>query len=335
MAASSSRALRAFLRYKPNHSIIATQSYTSNAIACRHLHQGTVHPSAIVHPDAVIGEGVSIGPFCTVSRFARIGNECQLHVGSHIMGHTELGDNCVLLTGAVVGADTPGQTTIGNRNVIGHYAVVGVKCQDLKYKKGDECFLQIGNNNDIREHTSIHRSSNSTDMTVIGDNNLIMGSCHVAHDCKIGSHNIFANGTLLAGHVVVEDYVHTAGSVAVHQFCQLGSYSFIGGGSTISQDVPKYMMVSGARAELRGLNLEGLRRNSFSTMEVQKMRKAYCKIFMASDAINGSFDDRLSQVENMGELADSEFVLSMIKSIRASFDQGRRGICKVRSWFGA
>ncbi|XP_078152476.1 bacterial transferase hexapeptide repeat-containing protein isoform X2 [Carex rostrata] len=295
MAASSSRALRAFLRYKPNHSIIATQSYTSNAIACRHLHQGMVHPSAIVHPDAVIGEGVSIGPFCTVSRFARIGNECQLHVGSHIMGHTELGDNCVLLTGAVVGADTPGQTTIGNCNIIGHYAVVGVKCQDLKYKEGDECFLQIGNNNDIREYTSIHRSSNSTDIT---------------------------------------DYVHTAGSVAVHQFCQLGSYSFIGGGSTISQDVPKYMMVSGARAELRGLNLEGLRRNSFSTMEIKKMRKAYQKIFMASDAINGGFDDWLSQVENMVELADSEFIFSMIKSIRASFDQGRRGICKVRSWFG-
>ncbi|KAJ4787472.1 Acyl-[acyl-carrier-protein]--UDP-N-acetylglucosamine O-acyltransferase [Rhynchospora pubera] len=334
MAAPFSRLLRAFLLRKPYHLISSTQSYTFNAIASRHFHQGSVHPTAIVHPDAVLGHGVSIGPFCTVSPFARIGNECQLHAGSHIMGRTELGDNCVLLTGAVVGADIPGQTTLGNHNVIGNYAVVGAKCQDLKYKEGDECFLQIGNNNDIREYTSIHRSSKSTDITVIGDENLVMGSCHVAHDCKIGSNNIFANGTLLAGHVVVEDYVHTAGSVAVHQFCQIGSYTFIGGGSMISQDVPKYMMVSGARAELRGLNLEGLRRNGFSALQVREMRKAYQKIFMASDVMNGSFEDRLSQVEKMGEVADSEFVLSMVKSIRASFDLGRRGICKFRNWSG-
>ncbi|CAA2994807.1 probable acyl-[acyl-carrier-]--UDP-N-acetylglucosamine O-acyltransferase, mitochondrial isoform [Olea europaea subsp. europaea] len=117
--------------------------------------------------------------------------------------------------------------------------------------------LEIGDNNEIREYTSIHRSSKITDKTVIGDNNLIMGSCHIAHDCKVG-----------AGHVVVVDYAHTAGAIVVHQFCRIGSFSFIGGGSVVSQDVPKYTMVSGERAELRGLNLEGLRRRGFSTMEV-------------------------------------------------------------------
>ncbi|KAJ6698906.1 ACYL-[ACYL-CARRIER-PROTEIN]--UDP-N-ACETYLGLUCOSAMINE O-ACYLTRANSFERASE [Salix purpurea] len=141
------------------------------------------------------------------------------------------------MPGAVVGDHLPGRTVLGRSNVIGHHAVIGVKCQDLKYK-------------------------------VIGDNNLIMGSCHIAHDCKIGNNNIFANSTLLAGHVVVEDYTHTAGAIVVHQFCHIGSFSFVGGGSVVSQDVPKYTMVAGERAELRGLNLEGLRRHEFTATEV-------------------------------------------------------------------
>ncbi|XP_041020384.1 probable acyl-[acyl-carrier-protein]--UDP-N-acetylglucosamine O-acyltransferase, mitochondrial [Juglans microcarpa x Juglans regia] len=178
-------------------------------------------------------QGVSIGPLCTFGSSARLGNGCELYPGSHISGNSELGERCILMTGAVVGDDFPGHTVIGCNNIIGHHAVVGIKCQDLKYKSGDECFLDIGDNNDIREHTSIHRSSMSGDRTVIGDNNLIMGSCHIAHDCKIGNNNIFANNTLLAGHVVVEDYVHTAGAIVVHQFCSVGSFSFIGGGSVV------------------------------------------------------------------------------------------------------
>ncbi|KAJ0673457.1 putative acyl-[acyl-carrier-protein]--UDP-N-acetylglucosamine O-acyltransferase [Helianthus annuus] len=148
--------------------------------------------------------GVSIGPFCTVGSSVMLGNHCKLHPGSHVFGNTKLGDKCVLMSGAVVGDNIPGKTIIGCNNVIGHHAVVGIKCQDMKYKSGNECFLQVGDNNEIREHVSIHRSSKPCDRTVIGDNNLIMGSCHIAHDCKVGSNNIFANNTLLAGHVVVE-----------------------------------------------------------------------------------------------------------------------------------
>ncbi|XP_048491037.1 probable acyl-[acyl-carrier-protein]--UDP-N-acetylglucosamine O-acyltransferase, mitochondrial isoform X2 [Beta vulgaris subsp. vulgaris] len=233
-----------------------------------------VHPTAIVHPNATLGQGVSIGPFCTVGSSVKLGNACKLYPGSHIFGHSQLGDNCILMTGAVVGDELPGKTMIGSNNIIGHHAVVGVKCQDLKYKDGDDCFLDIGDNNEIREYSSIHRSSKSDDQTVIGHNNLIMGSCHVAHDCKIGDHNILANNTLLAGHIVVEDYIHTAGATVVHQYCQLGSFCFIGGGSVVSQDVPKFMMVSGDRAELRGLNLEGLRRRGFSDTEDPDQRFA-------------------------------------------------------------
>lgn len=146
----------------------------------------SIHPTALIHHNAILGKRVSVGPFCTVGSAVKIGNACQLHAGSHVMGNTELGDNCSVLSGAIVGADLPGRTIIGCNNVIGYHAVVGVKCQDLKYKVGDECFLIVGDNNDIREFTSIHRSSKSSDTTVIGDGNLIMGSCHIAHDCKVG-----------------------------------------------------------------------------------------------------------------------------------------------------
>lgn len=300
-------------------------------VAAGHLRPNFIHPSAIVHPNAVLGQGVSIGPFCTIGASVVLGNDCRLYAGSHVMGNTQLGDNCVLMTGAVVGDDLPGCTVIGSNNVIGHHSVVGVKCQDMKYLTGNECFLNIGDGNEIREFTSIHRSSKPSDKTVIGSNNLIMGSCHIAHDCKVGDNNIFANSTLLAGHVVVEDYSHAAGAVVVHQFCHVGAFSFLGGGSVISQDVPRYMMVSGERAELRGLNLEGLRRRGFSIEEIRSLRAAYRKIFMASND-GGGLEDRLMKVEQDEGLAVFPAVCSMLLSIRESFAVNRRGICKSRRW---
>ncbi|VVA10383.1 PREDICTED: acyl-ACP--UDP-N-acetylglucosamine [Prunus dulcis] len=315
-------------------SVLSSLNSLSLRRFCSTLAPGSIHPTAIVHPNAVLGQGVSIGPFCTVGSTVKVGNGCQLYPGSHIFGNSEVGERCVLMTGAVVGDDLPGRTLLGCNNIIGHHAVVGVKCQDLKYKSGDECFLEIGDNNDIREHTSIHRSSKSSDTTVIGNNNLIMGSCHVAHDCKIGNNIIFANNTLLAGHVVVEDYAHTAGAVVVHQFCHVGSFSFIGGGSVIAQDVPKYMMVAGERAELRGLNLEGLRRHGFTAQEIRSLRTAYQKIFMPAEISKG-FDERLADMEMRDELAHVSVVCSMVQSIRDSFEGKRRGICKFRHWNGS
>ncbi|CAN1329313.1 Probable acyl-[acyl-carrier-protein]--UDP-N-acetylglucosamine O-acyltransferase, mitochondrial [Linum perenne] len=235
------------LRRRPFCSALISASlrrFASSTLTCRTDETSPasfVHPWAVIHPSALIGEGVSIGQFCTVGPSAKLGNGCHLYPGSNVVGDTEIGERCVLMAHAVVGADDlPGRTVLGANNIVGHHAVIGVKCQDLKYKLGEECFLHIGDNNEIREFTSIHRSSKSDSKTVIGDNNLIMGSCHIAHDCNIGNHNIFANNTLLAGHVVVE----------------------------VSQDVPKYTMVAGERAELRGLNMEGLRRRGFTLTEV-------------------------------------------------------------------
>ncbi|XP_044471192.1 probable acyl-[acyl-carrier-protein]--UDP-N-acetylglucosamine O-acyltransferase, mitochondrial isoform X2 [Mangifera indica] len=263
-----------------------------------------IHPTAVVHPNAIIGQDVSIGPFCTIGSSARLGNGCQLYPLSHIFGNSELGEHCVLMTGAVVGDNLPGQTVLGCNNIIGHHAVVGVKCQDMKYQPGEECFLDVGNNNEIREHASIHRSSKSSDRTVIGDSNLIMGSCHIAHDCKIGNNNIFANNTLLAGHVVVE----------------------------VSQDVPKYTMVAGERAELRGLNFEGLCRRGFTVSEIKSLRMAYRKIFMRVDVNNVGFEECLTEVEQDENLSKVPAVCSMVQSIRDSLAENRRGICKFRQW---
>ncbi|KAK4415652.1 putative acyl-[acyl-carrier-protein]--UDP-N-acetylglucosamine O-acyltransferase, mitochondrial [Sesamum alatum] len=294
-----------------------------------------IHPSAVVHPDAILGQGVSIGPFCTVGPSAKLGNACRLYPGCHVSGNTELGDNCILMMGAVVGDELPGHTLIGCNNIIGHHAVVGIKCQDMKYKPGSECFLQIGDNNEIREYASVHRSSLPNERTIIGDNNLIMGSCHIAHDCKVGNNNIFANNTLMAGHVIVEDFTHTAGATVIHQFCHIGSFSFIGGGSVVSQDVPKYTMVSGERAELRGLNLEGLRRRGFSVLEVKSLRAAYRKIFMPADGNFQRIEDRLTELEKDEKLSRVPAVCFLVQSIRDSFAEDRRGICKFRSWAGS
>lgn len=292
----------------------------------------SIHETAIVHPDAFIDEGVVIGPFCTVGPGVSIGYGCKLHAGSHVCGNTELGEGCEVMNGAVVGAEIAGRTVIGNHNTIGYHAVVGVKCQDMKYKEGDECYLHIGNNNDIREYASIHRSAKPTDCTVIGDHNLIMGSCHIAHDCKLGNHNILANGTLIGGHVILEDYIHTGGAVAIHQHCHIDSYSFLAGGSMVTRDVPMYMMVSGDRAELRGLNLEGMRRLGFSELEVKSIRRTYQKLFMNSDPEAGGLEDRLADLEANEELAEVPAVVAMLRSVRSCFGEKRRGICMFRHW---
>ncbi|MCO5580853.1 hypothetical protein L7F22_034726 [Adiantum nelumboides] len=235
----------------------------------------SVHPTAIVHQGAIIQEDVVIGPFCTVGPAVKLGKGCLLHANSHVLGESEIGEGCILHAGAIVGADVPGRTTLGKQNVIGHYAVVGIRCQDLKYKEGDGCHLHIGNRNYIREFVSIHRSSSSSDQTTIGNGNLIMGTCHVAHDCKLGDGNILANATLLGGHVILQDYVHTGGGVAVHQRCQIDSYAFVAGGSMVVRDVPMYVMVSGDRAQICGLNVEGLTRHNFGDNEAGVQKYEY------------------------------------------------------------
>ncbi|KAH6558194.1 hypothetical protein KP509_1Z074100 [Ceratopteris richardii] len=148
-----------------------------------------------------------------------------------------------------------------------------------------------------------------------------MGTCHIGHDCKLGDGNILANGTLLGGHVIMQNHVHTGGGVAVHQRCQIDSYAFVGGGSMVVRDVPMYAMVTGDRAELCGLNLEGLRRHRFSHDEMRKIKQAYHKLFMIRE---GRLEDRLALVESSKEMMSIQAVARMIDSVKGCLGDNRR-----------
>ena len=169
-------------------------------------------------PEYEIEEEISIGPFCILREGVHIKNGTKLVSNVIIEGKTEIGENCTVYP----------------------FTSLGFPPQDLKYK-GEKTGLKIGNNNIIREYTTIHRASVGGDgITTIGDNNFFMAYVHIAHDCKIGSSVIMSNVATLAGHVIIEDHAYIGGIVAVHQFTRIGAYSMVGGFSGIGQDIPPY-----------------------------------------------------------------------------------------------
>uniref|UniRef100_A0A061R0K2 Putative acyl-[acyl-carrier-protein]--UDP-N-acetylglucosamine O-acyltransferase, mitochondrial-like n=1 Tax=Tetraselmis sp. GSL018 TaxID=582737 RepID=A0A061R0K2_9CHLO len=178
-----------------------------------------ISPAAYVHPSAWLGNSVSVGPFCVVGPRAVIGDGCQLLGNNIVTGDTVLGSDNIVRHGAILGSEDPGKTVIGNGNTIGHHAVIGALCQDLKREPSAECFLRIGNGNDIREFVAIHRSSTPQRETSIRDGNLLMGGCHIAHDVRMGSSNIVGNNSMFAGHVNVGDFVRVSGGVGVQPRC--------------------------------------------------------------------------------------------------------------------
>ena len=223
--------------------------YTEGAIV--------VHPSAIVHPEAILEPGVVIGPFCTVGEHVRIG------VGTRLISHVVI----------------DGHTTLGSGNTIYPFTTIGMAPQDLKYQ-GEPARTVIGSGNTIRESVTIHRGTQGGGMeTVLGDNNLLMAYCHVAHDCRIGSRVIMANSANLAGHITIEDGAIIGGLSGIHQFVRIGRLALVGGMSGVPKDVPPFVWASGNRAFLYGLNHEGLRRNHVSPDAVSLLKKAYQILF--------------------------------------------------------
>src|SRR4030066_504879 len=189
-----------------------------------------IHPTAIIDQNVEIDEETYIGPFCIIREGAHIKKGTKLISNVIIEGNTEIGEDCI----------------------INPFTSIGLPPQDLKYK-GEKTGLTIGNNNIIREYITIHRASVGGDgLTTIGDNNFLMAYVHIAHDCKIGSHIIMANAATLGGHVVIEDYAVVGGLTAIHQFTRIGAYAMDGGSSGVGQDIPPYMIASGARAKLFG-----------------------------------------------------------------------------------
>lgn len=212
-----------------------------------------IHPTAIIHPSAEIAKDVFIGPFSI------IGPNVTIAEGTKLFSHVVVVEN----------------TKIGKNNQIFQFSSIGEQCQDLKYK-GEETWLEIGDNNIIREHCTLHRgTAQDKAVTLIGSNNLLMVNTHIAHDCIIGSHNIFANNVGVAGHVVVGDHVIVGGNSGIHQFCRIDSYSMVGGASLIVKDVPAFVMASGNPASAHGMNFEGMRRRGWSQDTISGLRNAF------------------------------------------------------------
>lgn len=256
-----------------------------------------IHSTAIIDPSAHIAADVKIGPYSIVGPHVSIGSGTQLH--SHVV--------------------IAGYTRIGEKNEIFQFASVGEVCQDLKYA-GEETWLEIGDNNKIREHCSLHRGTvQDQSITKIGSNNLLMVNTHIAHDCVVGNNNIFANNVGVAGHVHIGDFVIVGGNSGIHQFCKIDSYSMIGGASLILKDVPAYVMVSGNPAHAFGLNVEGMRRKGWSKQVIMGLREAFKLIYKSGLTTEQAIEK--IQTEILPEVAEVQL---LIDSVMAS----KRGIVR-------
>jgi UDP-N-acetylglucosamine acyltransferase len=255
-----------------------------------------IHPTAIIDPNAQIDSSAEIGPFAVIGPHVRIGAGTRVGPHSVIDGWTE------------IGAD----------NQIFHFAAVGGIPQDLKYR-GEETWLRIGDRNIIREFATLQPGTVSgINETVIGNENLFMAYCHVAHDCVVGNRVIMANGSTLAGHVAVEDYAILGGLSAVHQFTRIGESAMLSGGAMVGQDVPPYTIAAGDRARVRGVNLVGLRRRGFSEESIALVKKAY-RILVFSRL---RLADALRRIRE--ELPPGPEILHFVDFIEKS----ERGICR-------
>ena len=246
-----------------------------------------IHPSALVSTSAKLGQDVRIGPFAVVEDEVEIGDDCE--IGTH----------------AVIKRFT----SLGARNRVFDHVVLGGEPQDVKFK-GEKSFLQIGDDNLIREFCTVHRANGDGETTIVGSRNFLMVGIHIAHNCIIGDDNVFANEVALAGHIVVEDHVFLSNNVGAHQFVRFGRYAMVGGKSKIVQDVLPFITTDGNPARVRGLNSVGLRRAGFSSSSRLALKDAYRLLFRSSETRETS----LAALEKV----EDENVAHLVKFIRGS-----------------
>ena len=247
-----------------------------------------IHKTAIISKTAIIEDNVEIGPYSVIGPNVKISNNTKIHSHVNIVGNT----------------------SIGSENEIFPFASIGTPPQDLKYK-GEKNSLIIGNNNKFREYVNINPGTQQGgSITKIGNNNLFMVYCHVAHDCNISNNIVLANNVQVGGHVSIQDNAIIGGSCAIHQFSRIGEAAMIGGMTGVLSDVIPFGLSMGNRNNLMGLNLIGLRRSKVSNENIKKIQSAYEIIFKSSN-----FRENINNLDQ--ELKNNEFVAKILKFINS------------------
>jgi UDP-N-acetylglucosamine acyltransferase len=247
-----------------------------------------IHSTALVSKKAQLGDNVVIGPYTTIGDHVVIG--ANTRVGSHcvIEGNTTIGSNCEIFTGAVVGS----------------------RPQDLKYK-GEKVYLEIGDNNIIREYCTFNPGTEEGGKTIAGNGNLFMAYSHIAHDCRVGSNCVLANNSTLAGHVTIEDRAVIGGIVAIHQFVRVGTLSIIGGCSKVVHDIPPYSTCDGHPALVYGLNLVGLRRNKITKESMELLDDAFRILFNSGLIVRNAVEKIAKEIKPCAEVT---YLIDFIKN---------------------
>ncbi len=240
----------------------------------------SVHPTAIVTPGAKLHPTVEVGPY------AVIGPRVEIGAGTTVGPH------------AVI----EGRTRLGERNKVFQFASVGAQPQDLKYA-GEDSALEIGDENLIREFTTLHKgTAGGGGVTRIGNGNLFMAYAHVAHDCQVGNGCVLANAATLGGHVEVGDHVILGGLAAVHQFTRIGKHAFVAGGAMVVMDVPPFCTAQGDRAELVGVNSIGLARHGYTEEQIGRVKEAYRILFRSKLPLEEAVERLRTELGDQSEI---------------------------------
>ncbi len=259
-----------------------------------------IHEAAIVHPGAKIGPNVTLGPFSVVDDNVTIG--ANTHIGSHVTidSHVSIGENCRIY----------------------HHAAIGAVPQSVKFE-GEETHVEIGDRNVIREFVTIHRGTGfGGGLTKLGDDNFLMAYTHIAHDCITGKKVVFANAATLAGHIIIGDHANIGGLVAIHQFTRIGDFAFVGGKSAVTKDIPPYVLASGDRARLHGLNKVGLKRQGFEPEVLDALKKAYRIVFRIGLTLNEALERVKAEVPILPEV---KVFLEFLESSKRGVTRGKPG----------
>jgi UDP-N-acetylglucosamine acyltransferase len=253
-----------------------------------------IDPLARVAAGAVLEPGVRVGPFCVLGEKVRLGRGTTLE--SHVV--------------------IDGNTRVGEGNRFFPFSSIGLIPQDLKFR-GEASRVEIGDRNVFREGTTVHRgTAGGGGVTSIGSDNLFMAQAHVAHDCLVGSHTVFANAAALSGHVEVQDHAMLGGFSGVHQFCRVGTHAFMGGATIATKDVAPYSLTVGNRARFFGINVVGLRRRGFGAESIAALRRAYRSLVRGGTPL----EEALKRLEQDGPHTDE------VRTVVAFFRSSRRGV---------